>query len=62
MRELKELAYRLWLNLEFESTLEERAVALQEILETIDGANESNLKSLLTKTLKEIEERHLKDE
>lgn len=62
MRELKELAYRLWLNLEFESTLEERAVALQEILGTIDGANESNLKSLLTKTLKEIEERHLKDE
>ena len=62
MRELKELAYRLWLNLEFESTLEERAIALQEILGTIDGANESNLKSLLTKTLKEIEERHLKDE
>lgn len=62
MRELKELAYRLWLNLEFESTLEERAVALQEILGTIDGANESNLKSLLIKTLKEIEERHLKDE
>lgn len=62
MRELKELAYRLWLNLEFESTLEERAVALQEILGTIDGANESNLKSLLTKTLKEIEERHLKNE
>ncbi len=62
MRELKELAYRLWLNLEFESTLEERAIALQEIIGTIDGANESNLKSLLTKTLKEIEERHLKDE
>ena len=62
MREVKELAYRLWLNLEFESTLEERAVALQEILGTIDGANESNLKSLLTKALKEIEERHLKDE